>query len=114
MTFPALRTATHVPCTGETVDSLGNAMPVFGTPVDVPAMAWAPHNTETWPATTSPLIETANVDLYLPKTSLAAVDLKDQFTLSGDLFEVVGVQDWTEGLIDLPAGLCVALRKVEG
>jgi len=110
MTFPALRTASYIPCVGETIDSLGDSQLVYGAPVVVPAIGIAPHNTETWPGTTT-LIETANLDLFLPVTT---VGLKDRFTVDGDLYEVVGVQDWSQGMITFPQGTVVALRKVEG
>jgi hypothetical protein len=111
VTFPALRTVSYIPFADSTVDSLGNTVLGYGTPVDIAAMAWAPHGTETWPGTTT-LVETADIDLYLPKGT--AVGLKDRFIVSGAQYEVIGVHDWTDGLIALPSGLVVALREVSG
>ena len=110
MTFPALRTVSYIPNIGETIDSLGDSKLVYGPPVAIPATGIAPHNTETWPGTTT-LIETANLDVFLPATAVA---LKDRFTVDGDLYEVVGVQDWSQGMITFPQGTVVALRKVDG
>lgn len=108
MTFPTPYTVSRHPYTGDTEDALGNTIPTFGTPVSVEVYTIAPHTVEQGSTT---LTETQHVDLdlYAPKT---AVSVKDRFTVNGDSFEVVGVQDWTQGFHGWKPGIVIELQKV--
>lgn len=109
MTFPALFTVQHETCNGFTENDDGNTIPTYSDPVDRPAYCWAPHIVETRADTT--YLETADLDLFMPKT---VVGLKDLFIVDGSVYEVVDVQDWTKGFHGWAPGIQVMLKKWEG
>lgn len=96
------------PYIGETSDGLGNSVPQFGPDETVKVSSIAPHTVENGSATIAETA-TADVDLYMPKTS---VNVKDRFVEDGQTYEVVGVQDWTKGFHGWQAGIVVELKRV--
>lgn len=109
MTFPIPHTVTHIPYGGDAEDGLGNTIPgEYGEPVELAVYSIAPHLVEQGSST---LTETAvaDVDVAMPKT---AVNLKDQFQIDSDTYEVVGVQDWTKGFHGWEPGIVVELQRV--
>lgn len=108
MTFPLRHTVTHIPYTGTTEDGLGNTVPAFGDGVSVGVYAISPHTVEQG-STTITQTEVADLDVFMPETT---VNLKDQFQIDSDTFEVVGVQDWTKGFHGWQPGIVVELQKV--
>lgn len=108
MTFPLAFTVTRKPYTGDTESSLGNTVPGFGAAEELEVYAISPHTVEQG---TTTLTETqiADLDVFAPKTP---VSLKDQFTIDGDDYEVVGVQDWTMGFHGWKPGIVIEMRRV--
>jgi hypothetical protein len=93
----------------EADDGLGNTVPGgFGPGVELRAYSIAPHTVEHGSDT---ITETsvADVDVFMPKTT---VDLKDQFEIDTETFEVVGVQDWSKAFFEVEARIVVELRRV--
>lgn len=109
MSFPTPYTVTHIPRTGLTEDADGNTAESFGTGVAVAVYGWQPHTVETRSETT--MLETWDVDVLMPKT---AVDVEDRMVVDGVIYEVVDVEDWTNGFHGWRPGIVVGLRKWEG
>ena len=109
MTFPLRHTVTHIPYSGDAEDSIGNTIPGdYGDPVQLGVYAVSPHTVEQG-STTITQTQVADLDVFMPKTT---VSLKDQFTVDGDTYEVVGVQDWTKGFHGWEPGIVVELQRV--
>lgn len=115
MSIPALFSVTHQTCNGFTEGSDGNSVRTYGDPVQQPAIGWGPHSATGWSGvetrTDTTYLETVDLDLFLPKTT---VGLKDLFTVDSVVYEVVDVADWTKGFHGWEAGVVVALSRWEG
>lgn len=115
MTFPAPFTVGHSTCSGFSEDGDGNSIPTYSASAEIPAYCWGPHTASSWSSvearTDTTYLETAELDLFLPKTT---VDLKDLFTVDGVVYEVVDVADWTHGFHGWQPGVLIALNKWEG
>lgn len=111
MNFAALARilVTHTPVTGVTQDSRGNDVPAYGSGVSKKAFSFSPHRAEDTEGHTSRDI--AEVDLALPTTT---VNLMDQFTLDGQVYEVVGVRDNNGGFHGWKPGVVAELKRVTG
>lgn len=108
MTIPARIAITHRPYVGDTTDGLGNRVPSYGTPAAVNVYSVAPRTLEqtiTWSTS-----EVADLDVFAPALP---VDLKDQFVIDGDTYEVVGRTDWTHGFHGWRPGLVIELKRAE-
>ena len=108
MDFPVVNDITRTPYLGETQDSLGNTTDSYGPPETIGRYTIAPHLVEQGSATSTETT-VADVDVAMPKTT---VNLKDQFIIDGDDYEVVGIQDWTKGFHGWTPGIVVELRRV--
>lgn len=109
MTFPTPYTVTRLPAGGLTEDADGNTVESFGDPVELPAYQWHPHIEETRTDTT--VLETWDLDLYMPKT---VIEVEDRVVIDGVAYDVVDVADWTKGFHRWEPGIVVGLRKWEG
>lgn len=109
MTFPIAHTVIRKPYTGEepAPSGIGYA-PAFGSPVVLGVYTIAPHMVEQGSATATETA-VADVDVAMPKSE---VNLKDRFTIDGDDYEVVGVNDYTRGFHGWTPGIVVELRRV--
>lgn len=111
MTFPTPFAVTLKRPTGTpTEDEDGNTVETpSGTGTELPAYAIAPHVVET--RTDATMLDTWDLDVYMPK---AAVDTSDRMVVDGVTYDVVDVQDWTQGFHGWQPGIVVGLRKWEG
>lgn len=111
--FPKPYTVTHLPCTGEGEDGMGNDVPLFGDPVRRKVYGWSEHDTEKLGGYTSR--DVAEIDLSMPPTR---VGLQDRFILDPDdpglPYEVVRVRDRTHGFHRWRPGIVVELKRVTG
>ena len=108
-TFPTPHTVLHEVYAGMGEDDMGNDVPTFEDPVERKAICWQPHWIETLEGHTSRV--EADVDLLMPKVP---VSLIDRFTLNGEVFETVGVKDFTTGPYQWEPGIVVELKRVTG
>ena len=105
--IPTPQTVTRNPYVGDTVDGLGNATPTYGTPEQVSVYSIVPRTTNQ--ETTWATAEDAELDVYMPKTT---VDMKDRFVIDGDTFTVAAATDWTRGFTGWQSGIVVELKRV--
>lgn len=105
--FPISYTVTHIPYGDDAEDALGNTVPSFGDPIERGVYAIAPHVVEQGSATSTE-IEVADLDVFAPKFP---VDLRDKFSIDGQDFEVVAVQDWTRGFHGWVPGIVIELKR---
>lgn len=115
MTFPTLFTVIHQQCNGFQENNDGNSIRTYSDPVSQRVYCYGPHTATSWSGvetrTGETYLETADLDLMMPKVS---VGLKDLFTIESVVYEVVDIADWTHGFHGFQPGIVVALTKWEG
>lgn len=115
--FPTPYTVQHVNKTPGPDDGLGNPTEVYTLdPTQRPVIAFAPAGSAAGVSDQNNVVDW-DLDVYLPAGWLPTVGDRLVVPLPGDLeapnvFEVVGVQDWTLGFHGWPAGALAKLKRV--
>jgi hypothetical protein len=117
VTFPTPYHVLHVDKTAGGDDGLGNPTEVYTLePKTRPVIAFAPAGSSAGVSDQNNAVDW-DLDVYLPAGWLPTVGDKLVVPMPHDLeapnvFEVVGVQDWTLGFHGWPAGGLVKLKRV--
>ena len=108
--IPARIPFTVTPMTGMGTDPLGNDKPLYGTPVQRKAYAYAPHKVVD-AAQGTPNRVTADVDLSAPSYG---IKVRDKIALNGATYEVVGLRDNSGGFHGWNPGVVCELKVTSG
>ena len=110
MTFPTPHTVQHSAFNGVGVDSLGNDVESWDTPVSVKVIAYGESAVESRTGYSSRVV--SDVDMAVPPS--LKVSVRDRFVLPAGEYEVVGIEDANHGFHQWTPGYVVKLNRVSG